>query len=370
MRSRFLPAAGRVIPSALVAVALLSACADPAPPPAPPPKPVKVEVPASGSSHFADSFVGTVRARQRTALSFESAGRVTAISVDVGDRVRAGQLLAQLDDMPARLRLAKAQADRRAAAATLAERGTSLRQQEMLARDGIIAPAALQASQAAYQLAASQHDAADAALAAARRDLAQTRITAPFDGEIAARQIQPFVDVAAGQSILQMESGRAIEVVAMLPTAVAAALSPGATAYASDGDAKLTLTLDRISARSDDGALVQAVFRAGEPSSRIHSGATVSVELPRRGATALTLPVMALMSATMAGSATVFVVDDGVLRRRAVRIGERMLPGGRVAIDGGLHGHEKVVVAGTAFLHDGEKVAALPALTSLKEVQP
>jgi len=363
MRSRFIPAA-------IVSAALLCACAEPAPPPAPPPKPVKVEVAGGAASHLADGFVGTVRAHQRTDLSFDAPGRIVAIAADVGDRVRAGQVLAQLDDAPARLRLTKAQADLQAAAATLAERRTFLRQQETLARDGIIAPAALQAAQASYQLAASQHDAAEAALTAARRDLAHTRITAPFDGEIVARQVQPFVEVAAGQSVLQVESGRAMEVVTMLPTAVAATLKPGATAHASDGAAKLALTLERLSARSDDGALVQAVFRVETSSTHARSGATVSVELPRQGAPVLTLPAMALISGGEAGRANVFVVEDGVLRQRAVRIGERMLPGGRVAIDSGLRGGEKVVVAGTAFLHDAEAVAVLPALTTLKEVQP
>jgi hypothetical protein len=151
---------------------------------------------------------------------------------------------------------------------------------------------------------------------------------------------------------------------------VAATLTPGAPAFASDGAARFALTLERLSARSDDGALVQAVFRVETSSTRARSGATVSVELPRQGAPVLTLPAMALMSGTEAGRASVFVVEDGVLRRRAVRIGERMLSGGRVAIAGGLRGGEKVVVAGTAFLHDAEMVVALPALSSLKEVQP
>lgn len=370
MHSRFLPAVGRSLPSAIVAAALLCACADHPPPPAPPPKPVKVEVAGSAASHFADSFVGTVRARQRTDLSFDAAGRIVAIAADVGDHVRAGQVLAQLDDAPARLRLTKAQADLQAATATLVERRTFLGQQEALARDGIIAPAALQAAQASYQLAASQHDAAEAAIAAARRDLAHTRVTAPFDGEIVARQVQPFVEVAAGQSILQVESGRAMEVVAMLPTALAATLKPGAPAQASDGAAKFALTMERLSARSDDGALVQTVFRVEPSAPSVRSGTTVSVALPRQGTPVVTLPAMALMSDGAAGRANVFVVEDGVLRRRAVRIEERMLPGGRVAIDSGLRGGEKVVVAGTAFLHDAEAVVALPALTSLKEVQP
>ena len=131
---------------ALSAALLLAACAEHAPPPAAPAKPVKIEIAGDSARQQADSFVGTLRARQRTDLSFETSGRLTLIKADVGDQVRAGQVLAQLDPAPARWRLDKAVADRNAANATLAERQTWLRQQEALARDGIISPAALQAA--------------------------------------------------------------------------------------------------------------------------------------------------------------------------------------------------------------------------------
>ena len=199
MHSRSMPQAGRLVLCALVSAALLSACQPSAAPVADVPRPVKVEVAGGAGQAHADTFVATLRARQRTDLGFESSGRVVAMLVDVGDRVRAGQVLARLDESPARWRLDKATADRAAAAATLAERRTHLRQQEELARDGIISAPALQAAQASHQQAASQLGVAEAAVASARRDLAFTRITAPFDGEIVARQVQPFVDVAAGQ---------------------------------------------------------------------------------------------------------------------------------------------------------------------------
>ena len=102
-------------------------------------------------------------------------------------------------------------------------------------------------------------------MASARRDLAFTRITAPFDGEIVARQVQPFVDVAAGQRVLQMEAGRALEAVVMLPDTIAATLAPGAEAQAVSGTDRVTLTMERLSGRSDNGSLVQAIFRVGRP---------------------------------------------------------------------------------------------------------
>lgn len=365
MRSRYIPGSGKPALCSLAAAMLLCACAEPSAPPAIPPKPVKIEVAGNSSLHAADRFVGTLRARQRTDLSFESPGRIAAIKVDVGDRVRAGQLLAQLDDAPARWRLAAAQAEREAAATILAERQINLRQQEALERDAIISPVALQAARSSYKQAASQHEAAVAAVSAARRDLALTRITAPFDGEIAARHAQPFVDVAAGHAILHLESGSAKEVVVMLPDAIAAGLEPGAVAHAVSGKHKLALKLERLSGRSDNGSLVQAVFRIPEASPPVRSGAAVSVELARQGGAAMTLPATALIPAADAGRVSVFVVDKGILARRAVDVDKRLLADGRVAIKSGLRNGEQVVVAGTAFLHDGQPVAAHQPQSSL-----
>ena len=134
----------------------LSACGSDAPPRVDAPRPVKVEAAGAGPAGTHESFIGTVRARQRAELGFESGGRLAELMVDVGDRVRAGQVLARLEDSPAQWRLDKAQADRVAAVAALTERATQLRQHEALAKDGIISAAALDSVRAQHQLAASQ----------------------------------------------------------------------------------------------------------------------------------------------------------------------------------------------------------------------
>jgi len=351
---------------ALSAALLLAACAEHAPPPAAPAKPVKIEIAGDSARQQADSFVGTLRARQRTDLSFETSGRLTLIKADVGDQVHAGQVLAQLDPAPARWRLDKAVADRNAANATLTERQTWLRQQEALARDGIISPAALQAAQASHQLAASQQAAAEAAVATARRDLDLTRITAPFDGQVVSRSAQPFIDVASGQTILQLESGNALELVAQLPDTVAARLKPGMAAQASSGSDRLTVKLERISGRSDNGSLVQAIFRVEQAPASVRSGAAVALELPRQGAQPLTLPASAIIAANDSKGASVFVVREGSVLRRPVSTDGRLLPEGRVAITSGVKQGDQVVVAGTAFLNEGQAVVAHRSQTLLQ----
>lgn len=372
MRTHLQPTAGLTVLAAVASAFALSACSPSATPVAAPPKPVKVEVVGAVQARAsADSFVGTLRARQRSDLGFEAAGRVIAIPVEVGDRVRTGQVLARLDESPARWRLNKAEADRAAAAATAVERRAQLQQQEALARDKIISQTALESARAAHQLAQSQLAAADAALATARRDLALTHITAPFDGEIVARLTQPFSDVAPGQAILQIQAGNALEVVAMLPDSVASTLSSGDSAQGKSGSESFPLALERLSARSDNGSLVQAIFRVPQSaatSKHLRSGGVVSVELANRNApNAITVPAPAVMWGDKPGQAAVFVLDQaGKLQRRPVQAGTTVQREGRVTVSQGLTAGDRVIVAGTAFLHEGQLAQAHPTQTLLQ----
>lgn len=348
--------------------ALLTACAKEPTPSVVVPRPVKVEVVADGTTTASEAFIGTLRARQRADLGFESPGRIAVILVDVGDRVRAGQVLARLEESPARWRLDKAEADRASAATVLAERSTQLRQHESLAKDQIVSATTLESVQTQHQLATGQLQAAEAALASARRDLALMRVTAPFDGEIVARAAQPHTDIAAGQPILQIEAGQALEVVAMLPESVASHLTPGQVATAGS----LPLTLERLSTRNENGSLVQAVFRIAGAATSLRSGSVVSVELPRKANAALSVPAPALLAGAGPGTASVFLLDSTKhqLVRRAIQIGDGVLPGGRLPVKAGLAAGDQVVVAGVAFLNEGQAVVRQEPQTLLHGAQP
>lgn len=367
-----MPRIHAVTVTAIALTVLLTGCSQPPAPAVQAPRPVKIEVVGDSAADARESFVGTLRARQRSDLGFESPGRIAAILVEVGDHVRAGQVLARLDEAPARWRLDKAEADRAAAAAALAERTTLLQQHESLAKDRIVSATTLESVQVQHRQAVSQLQAAHAALALARRDLALVRITAPFDGEIVARSAQPHADVGAGQPVLQIEAGRALEVVAMLPDSVAARLSAGDAASASSpGQKAAPLKLERLSARSESGSLVQAIFRVDGSAEGLRSGGVVSVELPRTSAATISVPASAVVyggDARRNGSVgSVFVLDAATqqLSRRAVVLGDAMLPGGRVAVTTGLARGDQVVVAGTAFLTEGQRAVKHEAQTLL-----
>jgi RND family efflux transporter MFP subunit len=356
------------IAAAIAIAALLTGCHQAPASVVQAPRPVKIEVIGDSAAESRDTFVGTLRARQRSDLSFEAPGRIAAILAETGDHVRAGQVLARLDEGPARWRLDKAEADRAAASAALAERTTQLKQHQSLANDRIVSAATLESAQVQHRQAVSQLQAADAALALARRELALSSIKAPFDGEIVARSAQPHGDIAAGQPVLQIEAGRALEVVAMLPDTVAARLSPGVAASAGQGQRTVPLKLERLSARSESGSLVQAIFRVDGSTEGLRSGGVVAVELPRRGVATVSVPASAVVYGSDGRrNASVFVLDTAKqqISRRAVVLGDAALPEGRVPVSSGLSRGDQVVVAGTAFLTDGQRAVKHEAQTLL-----
>lgn len=146
----------------------LAACSGPDAPATETPRAVKLERFGAGSDSPLQ-VPALVRQEQRAELAFEGAGRLSAVLVDVGDRVTRGQVLARLDDEPLRLREQQADAHVRAALAQSGERQLQLRQQQAMFDDGASSHATLTAARAAA-------DAASAQLQAARADLAMARV--------------------------------------------------------------------------------------------------------------------------------------------------------------------------------------------------
>jgi RND family efflux transporter MFP subunit len=339
------------------------------------PRPVKVEQVGVVKERSRESFVGTIRARQRADLAFESGGRIANVMVDIGDRVRAGQVLARLDEVPVQARLARAEADRRAASSALAEREAQLGRVRQLTHDQVVSGAVLESEQAQYQAALSQFQTADAAMVVARRDLSVSRIVAPFDGQIVSRSGQPFADVAPGQRVFQIENVDALEVVVSLPDVVSAKLTVGQAArlVISDAVEKVRpLRLEKLSGRADNGSQVPAIFRIEGDTSRLHTGATVAVVLPDVARAAMSIPAAAYLPDLPVGTGHVFVLDTARQRliQRRIRVDTSLAQDGRIPVLAGIKPGEWVAIAGVPFLVDGQAATRFVAQTRLTESQP
>ncbi|MFU5984358.1 efflux RND transporter periplasmic adaptor subunit, partial [Pseudomonas aeruginosa] len=150
-------------------------------------------------------LTGSARATERSILGFETGGRIAKLNVDVGERFSRGQVLAELDAQPDRLRVTQAQASLAAAEAGLMDRRVQTDQQRRLLESEVISPAAFESAKAQLAVAEGQARTAKAALGLAERAQRGTMIVAPFDGVVAEKLALAFTDIAAGAPVFQVD---------------------------------------------------------------------------------------------------------------------------------------------------------------------
>jgi RND family efflux transporter MFP subunit len=160
---------------------------------------------------------GSLQAVRQSTLSAQASGRIAQLSVKAGDRVKAGQVLAVIDDRATQAGVAQAQAGVAQADAQLANARAQYERTRDLRAQGFIAQAALDSAQ-------SQLRAAEAGLAAARAgrtqsSLAQgfTRLTAPYDGWVLQTHAEAGALAMPGTPVLTVYAPQPIRAVVYVP---------------------------------------------------------------------------------------------------------------------------------------------------------
>lgn len=376
------------------------------------------------------SFTGRLVAKQEVSLGFELGGTVSAVLVEVGQTVTAGQSLARIDSRLASLELARAAADEAAAqeqrylawqaaeqdwektkrenAKTLegkrqavrnaktevdqqrtvvgetdeengesALTATALLTQRVKESAYVAAQKSLEETQAAIDAVnARKRAAADeakavyeatrqasgavaglSALEAARQlasvKVSKTTITAPFDGVITAREVEPGQYVAPGTVALSVATTGELELVADVPETDAAKLSGGAQAavtfdaYGSAQEWAAEVVSIAPAARIIEGVpTFEVKLRLVSSDARFKPGLTANIIVyaaERKGV--LALPRRAVITRT--GKEFVRVKDGAAEREVEIQTG-LLGSDGRVEIISGLTGGEEVVINGTA----------------------
>ena len=292
--------------------------------------------------------VGTVHLRRETTLAFTSPGRIARISVNEGDRVGRGQLLALLDTTTV-------DAQYQAAAADQVRTAAELRRSSSLFKQGWVTAGRVESARAA-------NEAALAALRGRRFAAETARIVAPGGGVVLARPAEPAQTVDAGTPVL-IVGDESAGYVLRLPVSDrdAARLRTGAPAtvkIAALGDAAIAATISQIGGRADPATGTFEVELALPSLPGLRSGQIGSAELvvqDQAGDAALLVPPAALF-APRAGEGFVYVVPTGGSRvaLRKVIIGEAR--DGGLVVTQGLAPGEWVVVSNLDRLADGAEV--------------
>src|SRR6478672_9839317 len=206
----------RAVLSATVVAVCIAACSA-RPDTAEHPQPVLVSHPAPMAGVSATAFPGEIRARQESALAFRVGGNLIRRSVDIGDQVKRGQVLAELDPADLQLQAQASQAQLSAARAELARASADRNRYAKLAQQQLVSRSAVDAQDAAVAAAAGQVKAIAAQLDVARNAAGYAQLRAPRDGVIADRQAEAGQVVAAGQSVFTLAGDVGREVAIALP---------------------------------------------------------------------------------------------------------------------------------------------------------
>jgi RND family efflux transporter MFP subunit len=292
--------------------------------------------------------VGTVHLRRETALAFTTAGRIARVSVNEGDRVSAGQMLATLDTTNVDAQLDAANAEQARAASEL-NRSTKLFKQGWVTRTRV------DNARAAYRAAVSASRVRQFATSTAR-------IAAPSGGVILARSAEPSQVVDAGTPILVLgeeSSGYVLRV--PVPDREAARLKDGAAAVvriASLGNLTVTGFIVQIGGRADPGTGTFEVEISLPQTGGLRSGQIGQAEIvtnDQANGGSLSVPPAAVF-AVRAGEGFVYVVPDGSDRAQLRKVTVTDARDGGLIVTKGVSAGEWVVVSGVDRLTDQAKI--------------
>ncbi len=360
--------------------------------------PIQVTVSRAEAGPVATSLfgIGTVEARRSYFIGPTAAGRVQFIHVDVGDSVKAGQVLAEIDpiDLDERMRSLEAAYARAQSAVVAAEaqrKDTQARSELArlnakryldLGEKRFVSSSAVESKQQELTSAQAAQEASDANLLGARQELNRLkadqeglrqqrqnlRLVAPQDGIVTSRDAEPGSTVIAGQSVVKLIEPGSLWVKVRLDQGRSRGLTVGLPAQVSlrsNLATKLNGKVVRVEPVSDSVTEERIAFVALE---KVPSGLTVG-ELSEvtvntvQGASMPTLPNAAIKH-TVQGTG-IWVVRDGKPVFAKVAVGETSLDG-LVQIRDGLHEGDVIITYSEKELSAGSRIKVVERLVGSK----
>jgi len=323
--------------------------------------PIAVEVTPAAASTITEtvSSVGAVAALRDVQVSSETAGRVTRVPVNVGDFVKAGQTLAQVDDELKLIAVEQARAQLLAAETNLQKATSDFRRAEMLRASGDIADVELEGSRLAMHAAEAQEKAAAVGLRFAQRQLEDTRIKAPVAGLVAAKNVEVGEMVAPGREVANIVDVRQLKVKVCLPEESIWKVRTGQEAeLQTDIDPEQTIkgVVQSVGSKTESATghtYPVEILVQQKRNDALRVGMFAKVKIRTRTAE----NVIVISKESLTGDPArpaVFVVEGGIARLRPVTLGIRSASSCQVLE--GLNPGDKVISFGQNSLKDGSPV--------------
>ncbi len=304
--------------------------------------------------------VGQLESFENPLISAEVAGKIIEVRVKEGEAVRAGDVLARIDDADYRLARDLAKADISRIQALLAAAQKRVRRVSTLVRKGSAPVSALDDASAQLQALQAQLRAARVRLQQAERSLGKTLISSPVDGRISARLVAQGDLAAPGKPLFRLSAPQRLKARLPFPERDLAFIRVGQplelTTPARPGEVVKT-TVASISPDIDPASRAAHVLAIIDNRQGWRPGSSVDGRvLVARRENVPVVPEKALVRRP-AGTVVFIAGSDGRAHQRRVEPGLRF--DGLVEIRRGLRGGERIVTDGAGFLDDGVAIREL-----------
>ena len=307
-------------------------------------------------------FSGQVAAVDTAGLSFQVGGQVASVNVDIGDRVKKGQVLAVLDPESYRLEVDANKAELAKARDNVTKSKAEYERQKRIFEQGAGAKRYVEVSEYQYKANRSAVTYQMARLDLANRNLRKTKLLSPYDGTIAWRSVQPNEEVKVGQKVFEINATGNMEVQLAVPETTIDRIKVG-------GPATITFpTLPGEIAKGRISYIGSAAVQANafpvkvvllDPNEKVKPGMTAEVNLfikAEKREPGFLVPIQAILPSDDAKKGYVFVYDPktSTVKKTSIRMGDAQH--GEAIVFEGLAAGDIIAVAGVSFLADDMKV--------------
>ncbi|HLV02481.1 MAG TPA: efflux RND transporter periplasmic adaptor subunit [Acidobacteriota bacterium] len=302
-------------------------------------------------------LTGIVEPKDEYVVSSEIPGRVTAVHVDKGDWVKKGQLLFELDREKRTLELQSRRAELSRAEVQLEFARKRSERAEALLKKGAISQSEVDALREQMEVAESSVRLAHLGIETIERELEDTRILSPVDGQVAGRSVSPGETVSPSSSLIQIIDLDPVRIITEVAEPYLGEIRRGQT---------VQMTFDALPGTSFQGQVTRIL-----PVANMQSGAfPIEIQLPNRNyrllpgmvsrlrltgrtyQSALLIPLESILH--LEGSDYIYVVYDDRARRIDVIVRHRV--GSYALVEANLNSGQKVVTRGNSSLTEGARV--------------
>jgi RND family efflux transporter MFP subunit len=349
----------RSLAATALATALLAAgCGEEPVPAEPEVRPVKIMSVSSGGGQVLE-FPGVISPAQQADMAFEVPGKVIEFPAQEAQRVARGTVLARLDPRDYESELDKARAN-------MSKAETDEKRFQLLYDEGVNPLTDLERAQ-------RRHEVARADFRTAAKALDDTYLKAPFDGVVARKLVEDFVNVKAKETVLILQDDSTLKVKVSLPERDFTRMTPGLTLEERRARSRPTVTISSLPNRSFP-TWIEEFATTADPVTRTYQ-ATFAFENPKDvtvlpgmtakisvtiaadagGRSQVTIPSGAAV-ADDDGRTIVWVVDPETMRVASTPVTLGGLSGSEVEVQRGLEGGEWIAISGVHELRDGIRV--------------